>query len=187
MSFSRKLETASNVATIIVAALLSAVLIKVYLLPTPVPRRRALPEQIKAGASLKARLAGVDWQKNGRTLVLAISTQCHFCNDSAPFFRKLAVEAGKDVKLLAVLPQPVTEARQYLAGEGVHVDQIKQAALGTIGVRGTPTMLLVDEAGTVTNVWVGELQPDRQNQVLSVLTGAPATSRPTAARTAKGL
>ena len=66
------------------------------------------------------------------------------------------------------------EAEKYLSGEGVRVDHIEQLALARIGVRGTPTMLLANSGGVVTNVWVGELQPTQQQQVLAVLTGAPA-------------
>jgi Redoxin len=122
-----------------------------------------------AGTNLKGRLPGVDWSRNGRTLVLAISTQCHFCRESTPFYRKLQQEAGKNVKMVAVLPQPVAEAEQYLNGEGVHVDQVKQASLGTIGIHGTPTMLLVDGKGVVAKVWTGKLSEPEQEQVLSIL------------------
>jgi hypothetical protein len=149
-----KLEATASVAFIGVAVLLSAALIKAYFLPAP---SRSIPRAAVAGgaatslvgASLKDRIPGVDWSKNGRTLVLAISTQCHFCKDSTPFYRKLEAQGGK--------------------GMGVHVDQVKQAGLGEIGVSGTPTMLLVNSSGIITKIWVGMLQPEAQEQVLSVL------------------
>ena len=59
--------------------------------------------------------------------------------------------------------------KSWLKDEGVRVDQVKQASLGDIGVRGTPTLLLVNSAGVVTNVWVGKLQPDQEQQVLAAL------------------
>lgn len=71
--------------------------------------------------------------------------------------------------MVAVLPQPFTEAQQYLSGAGVHVDEVKQATLGALGVRGTPTLLLVNDVGVVTDVWVGRLQPDQETQVLTAL------------------
>ncbi|MGH9449170.1 MAG: peroxiredoxin family protein [Terriglobia bacterium] len=173
------METAASAATIFVAALLSAVLIKAYLIPTPAQARLAVPvPDVTAGVSLKTSLAGVDWRRNGRTLVLAVSTQCHFCTDSAPFFRTLVARSGKGVKTVAVLPQSVAEAQRYLSREDVSVNQIKQVVLTSIGVRGTPTVLLVNRFGVVTNVWVGELQPSGQRQVLAVLTGATAEGQP---------
>ena len=71
--------------------------------------------------------------------------------------------------MVAVLPQTTSEAQAYLTSQGVHVNEVKQATLNSIGVRGTPTLLLVDKAGVVTNVWVGKLQPDQEAQVLNVL------------------
>jgi hypothetical protein len=170
MSLSGKIETTANVATIVVAVLISTVLVKTYLLPNAVERRTAAvsASEVARGKSVDARLLGVDWAKNHRTLVLAISTTCHFCTESAPFFRRLGA-AGTDVKMVAVLPQPVVEAQQYLSGVGVHVDDVKQVPLNTLGVRATPTLLLVNDTGVVTDVWVGRLQPDQEAQVLTAL------------------
>ncbi len=137
-----KLDTAANVATICAAALVSAVLVKTYLLPAPSAQRlqaqAASQAQVGVGTSFKARLPGVNWRSNGRTLVLAISAQCHFCKDSTPFYRKLQKEVGKSLKTVAVLPQSADEARQFLSGEGVYVDRVEQAPLGDIGIHGDP-------------------------------------------------
>jgi len=162
-----KLEAIANLATILVSLLLSAVLIKVFLLPQP--RAGSDRTQPRAGMSLKQSLPDVDWAANKRTLVLAISTQCHFCTESAPFFQRIQKERAKDVKLVAVLPQTVDEGWKYLEGEGVQVDDVKQAALNAIGVTGTPTLLLVDGKGTVAQVWEGKLQPDQEGGALAVL------------------
>ena len=126
---------------------------------------------------MKGRIDGVHWHKNGRTLVLALSTQCHFCTASAPFLHTLASKAGKEVKIVAVLPQSVEEGRKYLISEAVRADQTEQADLNRIGVRGTPTMLLVDSGGIVTNVWVGKLQQNQQEKVLAVITDAHSAAR----------
>jgi hypothetical protein len=169
MSIAGKIETTANVATIIVAVLITTVVVKTYVSPSAFARSAVVsaPEVAK-GQSVDGRALGVNWAKNHRTLVLAISTTCHFCKDSVPFYQKLgAVE--KDVKMVAVLPQPVTEAQKYFSDAGVHVDDVRQVPLNTLGVRGTPTLLLVNDAGVVTDVWVGKLQPDQEVQVLTAL------------------
>jgi hypothetical protein len=112
---------------------------------------------------------GVDWSRNGRTLVLAVSTQCHFCKESTPFYRKLQEQVGKSLKTVAILPQSVAAAEQYLNGESVHVDQVRQVTLGDIGIRATPTMLLVNSAGVVTKIWVGRIKPEQEQDVLTAL------------------
>lgn len=120
--------------------------------------------------SIKESLPGVDWAKNRRTWVLALSTQCHFCTESAPFFQRIQKERARDLKLLAVLPQSITEGHRYLEGEGVKVDDVRQAEISSIGVNGTPTLLLVDSKGAVSQVWQGKLQPEQEGGVLAVLT-----------------
>jgi len=162
-----RLENLANLATILVSLVLSVVLIKVFLLPQSRPASN--PTEPRVGMSLKQSLPEIDWAKNKRTLVLALSTQCHFCTDSAPFFQRIQKERPEGLKMVAVLPQAVDEGRKYLDGEGVHVDDVKQATLSTIGVTGTPTMLLVDGKGTVAKVWEGKLQPDQQAGVLAAL------------------
>jgi hypothetical protein len=168
---SKRLEAIANGATIVVSVLLSIILVKVFLLPAkpaPGPAARA---QIQKGKDMKPLLKDVNWSQNGRTIVLALSTQCHFCTASAPFLRKLVQEAKstKAVKTVAVLPQPIAEAQKYLDGEDVHVDEVTQAEMSSIGVGGTPTWLMVDKAGIVTDVWVGKLDSTGEEQVLHAL------------------
>jgi len=165
----RMLETVANLSTILVSLLLSVVLVKVFLLPEARPAASSPRHQVARGTSLKGSLPGVDWAKNGRTLVLAISTRCHFCTDSAPFFQRISKERPASTKLLAVLPQTVDESRKYLDQEGVRVDDVKQAQLDSIKVSGTPTLLLVDSAGTVAEAWVGKLEATQEEDVLKVL------------------
>jgi hypothetical protein len=168
----RRLEALANVATILVSLLLSAVLIKEFILPQHPPGPSAA-SQAARGMKLESSLVGVDWARNGRTMVLAISTQCHYCTESAPFFERLWKEKPPSTKLLAVLPQPVAEAQKYLNRERVHVDDVKQANLSSIGVVGTPTLLLVDKTGTVADVWRGKLAPDQEEAVLAALKATP--------------
>lgn len=73
------------------------------------------------------------------------------------------------MKTVAILPQSVAAAEQYLNGEGVHVDQVRQVTLGDIGIRATPTMLLVNSAGVVTKIWVGRVKPEQEQDVLTAL------------------
>jgi hypothetical protein len=167
MSIAGKIETTAHVTTIVAATLIAVVLVRAEFLPVARPTITSPPgaEAVK-GKSVDSHALKVDWAKNHRTLIMAISTTFHYCKDSIPFYQRLA---GTDVKMVAALPQSVTEAQQYLSGSGVHVDDVKQVPLNTLGVRGTPTLLLVNDAGVVTDVWTGKLQPDQEAQVLAAL------------------
>jgi thioredoxin-related protein len=166
-SLSRRLEVAANVAIIVVAVLVCFVVVKTYLLGGS-----ARPQQSQAPAiGSKVSVPDVDWGKNGRTLVLVLQKGCHFCAESAPFYQRLVHDtAGREgLRLVAVLPQQVEEGKQYLNGLGVPIDEVRQASPNDLGVQGTPTLLLVDNSGAVTESWVGKVPPDKEAEVLNRL------------------
>jgi hypothetical protein len=122
-------------------------------------------------------LHGVDWEANGTTLVMYISTGCHFCQESTPFYQRLtAVKGHGKVKLIAVLPQSVEESTKYLHEHGIKVDQVLSASLTSIGVTATPTLMMVSENGVVFDSWRGKLNDDRQNELLAKLAKVPLSS-----------
>jgi hypothetical protein len=170
----KRIEDISNVAIIVVCVLLVFTLAKRYFGPEPgaaaaAARNPRGGEQDLVGK--KVSLPDVNWAGNGRTLVLALQTGCHFCTDSAPFYKELVKrQAGRqDLQLLAVLPQPVDQAKGYLNMLGVPIDNVRQSPLNNLGVVGTPTLLLVDNQGSVVNAWKGRLDDNRQREVLERL------------------
>lgn len=169
-TLTRKFELAANFAIIVVAAVLCGVLIKTYFLGGRA--QTATPPTSLIGTKLA--LPQVDWRANGQTLVLVLQKGCHFCSESAPFYQRLVDETKQSsVRLVAVLPQEVAESQQYLAELHVPISDIRQATLSAVGVRGTPTLLLVNAAGVVEDSWVGKLPPEREEQVLRRLQSLP--------------
>lgn len=156
---SKKIELAANLAILVVSCLLAIALVKAYFVNESGEEVRSTPSV----ASL-----GIAWNQNGQTLILALSRNCRFCTESAPFYKKLSQSKG-NTHLVALLPQSVEEGQEYLEKLGVSVDEVKQFSLEKIGVRGTPTLLLVDTSGVVKNFWVGKLSPEQEAIVLSVL------------------
>jgi hypothetical protein len=168
------IQVAANVAIIVVAVLICAVLAKDYLAPksvAPVPSPNSFinrPPNTGIQPGTKITVNGVDWAKNRRTLLLAISNKCHFCSESAPFYQRLSREHDK-VQLVAVLPQSVEEGHAYLDSLKVTVDDIRQGSFTLLGVRGTPTLILVDSNGTAVKSWVGKLDAAQEANVISSL------------------
>jgi len=72
-------------------------------------------------------------------------------------------------RLIAVFPQPVDVGKKYLNDLGVAVDDVKQAQLNSIGVQGTPTLLLINKDGVVVNAWRGKLPADKEREVIARL------------------
>jgi thioredoxin-related protein len=174
---SKKIEVVANVAIVVVACLLIVVLIKNhFLVASPRPASPADVASKKPETNQRANAADVsslniNWKQNGQTLILAISNTCHFCTESAPFYKKLAQARGNS-HLVAVLPQSIEDGRRYLDKLGVTVDEVRQVPLDRIGVQGTPTLILIDDSGVIKNSWVGLLPAEAELGVLKALRGA---------------
>ena len=172
----QKVEFLANIAIIVAAVLLSFVLIKSYLLPD---RSKDGPRDMRIPTGSKISLPGVDWSSNKQTLLVVLQKGCHFCSESAPFYQRLVREmAGRgNIHLTAVLPQTVDESKKYLNDLGVAIEDIKQAELDAVGVKGTPTLILVNNEGAVMNAWVGKLTADNEEGVLRLLQENTVASR----------
>lgn len=187
-STARGIQVTAHLAIIFTAVLISAVVIKTYIIgdrsrssdivrpevasaaepnQREIPSRRSQPAtQLQPGT--KIELTGVDWKKNGQTLILALSDKCHFCTESAPFYQRLVKQRGK-TSLVAVLPQPVDQGRKYLEGLGVAIDDVRQVSFPAVGLRGTPTLILADNNGVAIESWMGKLPPNREEDLLERL------------------
>jgi hypothetical protein len=174
LKLDRRIEVLSNVGIIVVCAALTFTLVKRHFDPAPGAAAAGARPPRPADQNLvgkKVTLPDVDWARNGRTLVLALQSGCHFCTDSAPFYKELVKrQAGQpNLQLVAVLPQPVEQGRGYLNTLGVSIDNVRQDSLNNLGVSGTPTLLLVDNNGSVVNAWKGRLDGNREREVLERL------------------
>ncbi|HEU5415414.1 MAG TPA: hypothetical protein VFW31_16725 [Candidatus Angelobacter sp.] len=154
----KKIEIATNIAIIMTALVIAASFVRNY------EKKNDEPKAIAAGETL--RLKDLQWQSENKTLVLALSTNCHFCNESAEFYKRLVIECKRrKIQTVAIFPQPVIESTAHLQSLGIAVDQVRQVFLPQIRITGTPTLLLVDHFGTVDHVWIGKLTSKRENEV----------------------
>ena len=178
----RLVETIANVGIIVVAILGSAVLVR-QLTSDPGRRPAAIGQPSRPAAPVAGSvlaLPGVDFATTDQTLVLVLSTTCHFCTDSAPFYRQL-VTATADrgrTALVAVLPQREDEGRAYLSQLGVNIPCVVQQPLAAVNTRGTPTLVLVDRRGAVKRVWMGRLPAGAEADVITAVGGASEKGDP---------
>ncbi|HEY6252629.1 MAG TPA: rhodanese-like domain-containing protein [Candidatus Angelobacter sp.] len=146
-----------------------------------------LARRLQTGSNIS--LPDTDWTANRHTLILALSTNCHFCKESNGFYKNLLASArSANFHTIAVFPQAVNEARTYLASAGLDIRDVRQRELESLGVAGTPTLILADQAGRIVSTWVGKLPKLQEDEVFRTLglTRAPAgpASTPVAKQTA---
>lgn len=179
----RTVQFLANIGIVLIAIALIAIAVRQYFSPargnvipissvqtvgtsnsSPPPASR--PAINPVGKGFPAQ--NIEWKD--KNLVLYLSTTCRYCKESGGFYQRLVKEtAGKQVKLVAVLPQSQEEGRSYLADLGVGIKDIYNLPLGPIGVSSTPTLLMVDNKGTVTAMWKGKQNAEGENRILEKL------------------
>jgi len=123
----------------------------------------------------KLRLDAVPWSQSQTAIVLAITSQCPYCLRSLPLYRKLdkiVRESHSSVSLFVVSPEPLPVMEGFLADEQIKPGKVFHSPLAEVGLRATPTVLLVDESGTVRHVFVGQLDEAKERQLLALLNSA---------------
>jgi thioredoxin-related protein len=165
---STNLEKATNIAIIVACIVLVGNLARNYYLsykpnPSPAP-------EIAKGTVVK--LPGSVPTNPQPTLVLALSKHCHFCQESVGFYQKLTAlknSSSHGLRMVAVLPEKQEEAEGYLKEQGIGVDEVISMPVSKLGVRGTPTLLLLDSQNKLEELWIGKLDDSQESQVMERL------------------
>lgn len=158
------LERIANIAIIVAAVVFIGLAIRGDF---SLSRTTRPPSQDLTGTVVK--LSGVSFPSDRNTLVLVVSTTCHFCKDSLPFYKQLTNKAQGRLNVVAVLPQPQPDAQKFLRDANIETNQVVSSSLDSIGVHGTPTILLVDGTGKVSHAWVGRLDQKGQEELQAVV------------------
>lgn len=161
----KRINLAVNIAIALVVGLIGIVFVRNYL-PSLRSQNKTHDYRVTAGSNVS--LQGIDWRKNGQTLLLVLDTKCAYCTASAPFYQQLVRVASQNpsVQLVAVLPQDIRESQKYLGDLNVSIDDVRQSAFDVLGVQGTPTLILVNQSGQVEQSWAGKLPPEQETEVL---------------------
>jgi hypothetical protein len=125
---------------------------------------------IKLGS--KPRIGGVALgDRRHRTLLLITNANCHFCKESEQFHKNaISMARGRGLAVLVAVPN-VGQQSEYLQElTGVASEHLNWKDLD-MGAVGTPTVVLIDARGVVTNVDVGRLDGKREQALLDAING----------------
>ena len=168
------LDTVANIAIILVCAIAAFILIRNHFFnPNQAGGPGQRPPEIEAGEK-HAALGQVVPAGSERALVVALAPGCHFCDESMPFYKRLVDERnqkGSQVKVIAAVPREEAKAeeQQKMAAAGVTPDGTVVIDFDSVKLRGTPTILLVDNQGEVHKVWVGKQAASGEEEILEAL------------------
>jgi hypothetical protein len=162
-----RLETVVNIAVLVAALMVVAFFVDLFL------SRNSNPPNPGVAPGMRLALPGsYDFAAKERTLILALQEGCSYCEESMPFYRKLSMAVASDcsgVGLVAAFPHPPPIADSLLAQHRLDLPRLTDLSLESLGVPGTPTLMLVDHSGKVLDVWVGRLSRDREEEVMAAL------------------
>jgi hypothetical protein len=161
-----KLERLTHLCLIVVSVAALAILIEKRFAPPPEPLGSA-----KALVGKRIDIPGLRWASSRLNAVFYISASCHFCQASMPFYREVSEArsgTNKRVALSILTVGSESELRKLLSAESILVDGFYSVP-GNIRLRGTPTLLIVDDHGRVLEVFEGMLDAPRQRAVLELV------------------
>jgi len=161
------LETTTTIAVLLVAALILG-----SFLATQFRKPATVQAGLTVGKSL-TEIPGVSYSAAQRTMLLALSTKCAYCEKGIPFFKELIranQQSNKPFKLIAVFPDRPAEVQEYLHNNGLNIEARAEVRLNEMSIPGTPTLILIGPDRTIENFWVGEVSQPTQQRVLQMLT-----------------
>jgi len=164
-NLNKGINLALNLMIALVLVCIGVVVIKHYWHPG---RSAVPPRDYGVPVGSKVPLPDIDWEKNGQTLLLVLDTGCQYCTASAPFYQQMVRETAhnRSIQLVATFPQEISKSKQYLNEHNVPIDEVRQSSLNALGVKGTPTLILVNNKAEVLRSWPGQLSPEAEKEVL---------------------
>ena len=112
---------------------------------------------------------GETFSSYSKTLVVAMREGCQYCAESVPFYQSLLRQMSgvSEIRFLAVLP-PGSD-RNYPSRLGLKFNDVRLLEFKSLKLNATPTLLLLDSKGQISNVWVGKLSVAGEKEVLQAL------------------
>ena len=115
------------------------------------------------------QVEGFRYSDAPKTLLLFVSTQCRFCTESMPFYKRLSTGKGRGTfQFVVVGAEPVNTLREYIGDFAVEPDRIITVSRGLFEVSATPTAIVADGTGRVRGYWRGLLR-DRERELEAAL------------------
>ena len=135
-----------------------------------------VPPLLARGATLA--IPGIDWSSSHASIVVLAASGCPACGESVAFYRVLEARAQTvpGVRLVMLSFEPGEAFRTWL--QHSQIDPSRATTVPDVSVLGfsvTPTVLLVDSHGTVTDVLERKLSEADEARFLGRVDGVDAT------------
>ena len=114
---------------------------------------------------LNDEMLGIDFAAAERTLLAVLRSDCVYCERSQPFYARLGTMPRSGVQIAIAGPPGDTGLETYV--ELLRADLVVFPE--EVPARGTPSLLLIDRQGVVEASWIGLLDVQGEEEVLTAL------------------
>lgn len=168
------LEAGTNIAVLLAAITVVGFFAKSYFAPqNSQPQQNPQPQQtgLKVGQNISQNI-NIDYKSSPRTLMIILDTNCKFCAASVPFYKQLLKEQSKRaefVNIVGLFPDPSEQVNKFLEENQLPMKTVSNISLSEVGMKYTPSLVLIDNSGKVLNTWVGQLPPEGEKNVIETI------------------
>lgn len=161
---SGRLDMAANLLLIVVSITVVGLFIQHY-----VSRQRSVSTNQGPTVGERVAIEDVKFSGSKRSVLIVMQQGCQYCEKSVEFYQRLVQNKGADVNVIAVFPKLTPQTHDYLVKLGMPDVELRQTRFESINVVGTPTIIVLDDSGRVTNTWKGKLSPEKEDEVIGIL------------------
>jgi thioredoxin-related protein len=156
--------------TLRVKWLLSCLLLMTFLGGLYLTVPHSIPTYGYLDRNANGELIGIDWSSSRCTLLVAVQPGCPYCTRSARFYKALlAATSTNSFRIVAVSSESVDATTAYIHSLGLDVQHVLEANFDDLRIQGTPTLLLVNNRGSIVSTWVGVLSAQGERDVFRTL------------------
>jgi peroxiredoxin len=154
-------------------ASLAMIAASIVLIRVNMSGRRAGPPPFappyKVGDTVSAS-DGIGFKTAPKTLLVWLSSQCKYCQESVPFYQRLT-KTQRGTRMVAVSYERRAAVQEFLDRHELKFDGVFSEPALAKRLRGTPEILLVGQDSTVLRLWMGKLSPTAESEVEAVVAG----------------
>jgi hypothetical protein len=118
----------------------------------PVAAEAPPPPPLTIGSRLE--LPKVRWQSQRRHFVFIMDTGCSACEKAVPAARRLAAAVAShstEIDALVLSDEPIDAVKGWLGKQSIPISNVSRASIAKLGVLFTPSLLILDHNGVVTD------------------------------------
>lgn len=130
---------------------------------------RAISDRPAMIVGERLTVSGAEVGRSASSLLIVTSPSCQFCVSSAAFHRRLVEASQKSAIPVWIVVPTSGSARRFLSTFGLQ--NARTITWRDLSRRflGVPSVVLVDSNGVIRRIWVGELRPQDESEVLAAV------------------